>query len=86
MGRRVVAATALVSALWIAIGAATIYYFHLQYEFHARALTERLTTIQSIEVMQDVLWRLQATVLEVVERGGVAPFQPIYAAIWGGLL
>ena len=68
MGKRVVAATALVSALWIAIGVATIYYFHLQYEFHARALTERLTTIQAIEVMQDVLWRLQATVLEVVER------------------
>ena len=68
MGRRVVAATALVSALWIAIGVATIYYFHVQYESHARALTERLTTIQAIEVMRDVLWRLQATVLEVVER------------------
>lgn len=68
MGRRVVAATVLVSTLWIAIGVATISYFHFQYESHARGLAERLTTIQAVEAMQDVLWRLQATVLEVVER------------------
>ena len=68
MGRRAVAATALVSAPWIAVGVATIYYFHFQYESHARGLTDRLTTIQAVEAMQDVLWRLQANVLEVVER------------------
>ena len=58
----------MVSFLWLAVGVATIYYFHRLYESHARGLAERLTTIQAIDTLQNVLWRLQATVLEVVER------------------
>ena len=68
MGRKVVATTVLVSVLWFAIGVATIFYFHRLYEAHAHGLAERLTTIQAIDTLQDVLWRLQATVLEVAEQ------------------
>ncbi len=68
MGRKVVATTILVSFLWLAIGLATSFYFHGLYESHARDLTDRLATIQAIDTLQDVLWKLQATVLEVVER------------------
>jgi two-component system, NtrC family, sensor histidine kinase HydH len=68
VGKKVVAATALVCLVWLAVGVATIGYFHRLYEAHARGLAERLATIRATDAMQDVLWRLQATVLEVAER------------------
>ena len=68
MWKKVVAPTALVSLLWLAVGGATIYYINWIYHSHARDLSEKFTSIQAADAMQDVLWRLQATVMEVVER------------------
>ena len=61
------APTVLLTLLWVLVGGATIYYVNWLYHGHARELAENLTTIQASEAMQDVLWRLQATVLEVAE-------------------
>lgn len=61
------APTVLLVLLWLVVGSATIYYVNWLYHSHARDLTENLTTIQASEAMQDVLWRLQATVFEVEE-------------------
>ena len=68
MWKKVVAPTALVSLLWLAVGGATIYYLNWVSHSHARDLAENFTTIQAADSMQDVLWRLQATAMEVVER------------------
>ena len=68
MWRKVVGATALVCLLWLVVGGATIYYIHGQYEAHIRDLAGTLTTIRATDAMQDVLWRLQATVMEVAEQ------------------
>lgn len=68
MWRKVVTPTALVSALWLAVGAATISYVNWVYHSHSRDLAENFTTVQAVDAMQDVLWRLQATVMEVTER------------------
>jgi two-component system, NtrC family, sensor histidine kinase HydH len=68
MWKKVVAPTALVSLLWLAVGGATIYYINWIYHSHARDLSDKFTSIQAADAMQDVLWRLQATVMEVVER------------------
>ena len=61
------APTVLLTLLWVLVGGATIYYVNWLYHGHTRELAENLTTIQASEAMQDVLWRLQATVLEVAE-------------------
>jgi two-component system, NtrC family, sensor histidine kinase HydH len=68
MWKTVVTPTALVSLLWLAVGSATLYYMNWVYQSHARELAENFTTIQAADSMQDVLWRLQATAMEVVER------------------
>jgi signal transduction histidine kinase len=68
MLNKVVAPTAVVSLLWLTVGGATIYYMNWVYHSHARDLAENFTTIQAADSMQDVLWRLQATAMEVAER------------------
>lgn len=68
MWKRVATPTAVVSLLWLAVGGATLYYMNWVYYSHARDLAENFTTIQAADAMQDVLWRLQATAMEVVER------------------
>ena len=65
--KKVMAPTVLLTLLWVLVGGATIYYVNWLYHGHARELAENLTTIQASEAMQDVLWRLQASVLEVAE-------------------
>lgn len=61
------APTVLLTLLWAVVGGATICYVNWLYRGHARELAENLTTIQASDAMQDVLWRLQASVLEVAE-------------------
>ena len=61
------APTVLLTLLWVLVGGATIYYVNWLHHSHERELAENLTTIQASEAMQDVLWRLQAAVLEVAE-------------------
>jgi two-component system sensor histidine kinase HydH len=68
MWRKIVTPTALVSAIWLAVGAATIYYINWAYHSHAQDLEENFIAIQATDSMQDVLWRLQATAMEVAER------------------
>ncbi len=68
MWKKLVTPTALVSVLWLAVGGATIYYLNWVSHSHARDLAENFTTIQAADSMQDVLWRLQATTMEVAER------------------
>ena len=67
MWRKIVTPTALVSVVWLAVGAATIYYINWAYHSHALGLEENFVAIQATDSMQDVLWRLQATVMEVAE-------------------
>ena len=66
--RKLVTPTAAVSLLWLAVGGATIYYLDWVYHSHSRDLAENFTTIQAADAMQDVLWQLQATAIEVAER------------------
>jgi two-component system sensor histidine kinase HydH len=68
MWKKVVTPTALISLLWLAVGGATIYYLNWVTHSHTRDLAENFATIQAADSMQDVLWRLQATAMEVVER------------------
>ena len=67
MWRKIVTPTALVSAIWLAVGAATIYYINWAYHSHALGLEGNFLAIQATDSMQNVLWRLQATVMEVAE-------------------
>ena len=66
--RKLITPTAAVSALWLAVGGATICYLDWVYYSHSRDLAENFTAIQAADAMQDVLWRLQATVIELAER------------------
>jgi two-component system, NtrC family, sensor histidine kinase HydH len=66
--RKLVTPTAVVSLLWLAVGGATVYYLDWVYRSHSRDLAENFTTIQAADAMQDTLWQLQATVIEVSER------------------
>jgi signal transduction histidine kinase len=50
------------------VGGATLYYLDWVYYSHSQDVAEKFTTIQAADAMQDVLWRLQATVIEVAER------------------
>ncbi len=69
VGKNVVVTTAVICLVWLAVGVATIGYFHRLYEAHARRLGETLENIKATDAMQDVLWRLQAA---VSEAGGPA--------------
>lgn len=64
MWRKVLAPAILVSVLWIAGSGITTYYMQRVYESHARALAENVATIRAGWALQDVLWRLQAVVME----------------------
>jgi signal transduction histidine kinase len=66
--RKLVTPTAAVSVLWLAVGAASIYYLDWVYHSHSQDLAENFIAIQAADAMQDVLWRLQATAIEVAER------------------
>jgi len=66
--RKLVTPTAVVSLLWLAVGGASIYYLDWVYHFHSQDLAENFTTIQAADAMRDVLWRLQATAIEIAER------------------
>ncbi len=66
--RRLVTPTAVVSLLWLAVGGATIYYLDWVYHSHSQELAENFTAVQAADAMQDVLWRLQATTIEIAER------------------
>ena len=66
--RRLITPTAAVSLLWLAVGGATIYYLGWVYHSHSRDLAENFTAIQAADTMQDVLWQLQATAIEVAEH------------------
>jgi two-component system, NtrC family, sensor histidine kinase HydH len=66
--RKLVTPTVAVSLLWLGVGGATIYYLDWLYDSHSRDLAENFTTIQAADAMQDVLWQLQATTIEVAER------------------
>lgn len=68
MWRKMVTPTALVCTLWLAVGGTTISYINWVYHSHSRDLAENFTTIQAVDAMQDALWRLHATVMEVTER------------------
>lgn len=68
MWKKLVTPTITVSLLWLVVGGATIYYLDWVYRSHSRDRTENFTTIQATDAMQDVLWRLQATVIEVTQR------------------
>jgi signal transduction histidine kinase len=63
MWKRVVAPTAVVSILWIAVSAITTYYMKSLYDSHARTVSENLTTIESCWAMRRDVWKLQVAVL-----------------------
>lgn len=65
--RKLVTPTMALSLLWLAVGGATIYYLDWVYHSHSRDLAENFTTIRAADAMQDALWRLQATAIEVAE-------------------
>jgi two-component system, NtrC family, sensor histidine kinase HydH len=65
--RKLVTPMVAVSLLWMVVGGATVYYLDWVYHSHSRDLAENFTTIQAADTMQDVLWQLQATVIEVAE-------------------
>lgn len=67
MWKKVIAPTALVSAMWLLVSGATTFYINWLYEAHERVLTENVSTIQAAAGMEDVLWRLQTTVLEAAQ-------------------
>jgi len=66
--QKLVTPTAAVSLLWLAVGGATVYYLNWVYHSHSGDFSENFTTIQATDSMQDVLWQLQATAIEVSER------------------
>ena len=68
MWKKVIGPTILVSVLWIAGSSITNHYVHLVYESHSRALAENVSTIRAAWAMQDVLWRLQAVVMESPDK------------------
>ena len=68
MGKRFITPTVIVSLLWLTVGGATLYYIDWVYRSHVRDLDENFITIHRTDAMQDVLWRIQATAIEVTER------------------
>ncbi len=67
MWKKVVAPTILVSLLWITVSGVTTYHINWLCETHTSVLTENVATIQAVGAMQDLLWRLQAIVLQVTQ-------------------
>lgn len=65
MWKKVIAPTILVSLLWIVISGVTTYHINWLCETHTTVLTKNVATIQAVGAMQDLLWRLQAIVLQV---------------------
>jgi len=65
---KLVTPTAAVSLLWLAVGGATVYYLDWVYHSHSRDFSENFTAIRAADAVQDVLWQLQATAIEVAER------------------
>lgn len=68
MWKKLVTPTAIVSLLWLAVGGATIAYMNWIFHSHLIGLEENFAAIQAADSMQDVLWRLQATAVEIAER------------------
>lgn len=66
--RKLITPTAAVSILWLAVGGATAYYLDWVCRSHALDLAENFTSLQAADAMQDVLWQLQATAIEVAEH------------------
>jgi two-component system, NtrC family, sensor histidine kinase HydH len=66
--RKLITPTAVVSLLWLAVGSATICYLDWVYRSDPRDASENITVIQAADAMQDVLWQLQATTIEVTQR------------------
>jgi signal transduction histidine kinase len=64
MWKRVIAPTAVVSIIWIAVSAITTYYMKSLYDSHARSVSENLTTIESCWAMRRDIWKLQVAVIE----------------------
>lgn len=64
MWQRVIGPIVFVSLLWISTSTATTYYIHWLSESYGRVLSENVTTIQAVGGIQDVLWKLQAAVLD----------------------
>lgn len=73
MWKKVVAPTALVSVLWVGVSLGTTFYINWLYQTHQRDLSETLATIRAAAGMQDVVWRIQAVVLEAAATGRVGP-------------
>ncbi len=68
MWKRLITPTVLVSLLWLFVGGATLYYIAWVDRSHTRDLADNFKTIHATDAMQDALWRMQATVIEVVEH------------------
>jgi two-component system, NtrC family, sensor histidine kinase HydH len=64
MWKKVVGPTILVSLLWIAGSSVSTYYFHRVYESHSQVLAENVSTMRASWAMQDVLWRIEAVLME----------------------
>ncbi|MCR4415031.1 MAG: ATP-binding protein [Thermoguttaceae bacterium] len=68
MWKRVIAPTALISVLWIAVSIATTVYITWLSDSYSRALSENMSTIRAAGAMQDALWKLHAAAFEPPDR------------------
>jgi signal transduction histidine kinase len=64
MWQRVIGPIVFISLLWISTSTATTYYIQWLSASYDRVLSENVSTIQAVGRIQDVLWRLQAAVLD----------------------
>lgn len=69
MWTKVIAPTALVSLLWIAVSCGTSYYLSYLDGEQTNVLNANRIAIQAAGGMRENLWRLQAVVLEAIEQG-----------------
>jgi two-component system, NtrC family, sensor histidine kinase HydH len=65
MWKKSITPTVLVSLLWLSVGGATAYYMSWVYRSHARDMAENFSTIRAADAMQEVLWKLQSTLIDV---------------------
>jgi two-component system, NtrC family, sensor histidine kinase HydH len=68
MWTKVIAPTALVSLLWIAVSCGTSYYLSYLDGEQTKVLNANRIAIQAAGGMRESLWRLQAVVLEAIEQ------------------
>src|SRR5690348_15946953 len=68
MWTKVIAPTALVSLLWIAVSCGTSYYLNYLDAEQTKVLNANRIAIQAAGSMREYLWRLQAVVLEAIEQ------------------